>query len=447
MIRVFISILLVLAITTPVFAGGARDEARWSPSVSKHGERNFRHHSDRPFQTRVQLGPRPFFLVDDMDESALKRKLASCKKGPFRQTAFSIGHRGAPLQFPEHTRESYEAAARMGAGILECDVTFTADQELVCRHSQCDLHTTTNILATPLAGKCSLPFQPALYDAAGNLVRPARARCCTSDITLEEFKSLQGKMDTADTTATTVNAYMDVTAASRTDLYNNRGTLLSHRESIELFKKLGVGMMPELKAARVRMPFNGFTQQDYAQKIIEEYKAAGISPQRVWLQSFSLNDIGYWLDNEPIFAEQAVYLDDRYVAGLDHRNPNTWLPSMEDLVARGVNIIAPPMWMLLEVENGEIVPSVYATAAKQAGLDIVTWTLEHDGPLANGGGWTYQTINGNNPNPQYPEPGVIDNDGDIYHALHVLAQDVGILGVFSDWPASVTYYANCMSLK
>ena len=77
-------------------------------------------------------------------------------KGPFRESDFSIGHRGAPLQFPEHTKESYEAAARMGAGILECDVTFTKDRQLVCRHSQCDLHTTTNILAIPaLAAKCT----------------------------------------------------------------------------------------------------------------------------------------------------------------------------------------------------------------------------------------------------------------------------------------------------
>ena len=43
-------------------------------------------------------------------------------------TDFSIGHRGAALQFPEHTKESYEAGARMGAGILECDVTFTKDR-------------------------------------------------------------------------------------------------------------------------------------------------------------------------------------------------------------------------------------------------------------------------------------------------------------------------------
>ena len=59
-------------------------------------------------------------------------------------------YRGAPLQFPEHTKEAYEADARIGAGIVECDITFTQNGGLVCRHSECDLHTTTNIVATPL---------------------------------------------------------------------------------------------------------------------------------------------------------------------------------------------------------------------------------------------------------------------------------------------------------
>ena len=31
--------------------------------------------------------------------------------------------------------------------------------------------------------------------------------------------------------------------------------------------------------------------------------------------------------------------------------------------------------------------------------------------------------------------------------LDVLAQDVGIRGIFSDWAATVTYYANCMGMK
>jgi glycerophosphoryl diester phosphodiesterase len=180
-------------------------------------------------------------------------------------TDFSIGHRGAALQFPEHTKESYEAAARMGAGIVECDVTFTKDKELVCRHSQCDLHTTTNILATPLAAKCTQNFKKAEFDAAGNLVSPASAQCCTSDITLAEFKTLKRKMDAFNDRATTVEEFMDATPSFRTDLYASKGTLLSHAESIDLFKKLDVKMTPELKFPSVPMPFNGYTQEQYAQ--------------------------------------------------------------------------------------------------------------------------------------------------------------------------------------
>ena len=107
----------------------------------------------------IQLGPRPIFLVNKLEEGQLKKELKNCQNEIFMRSDFSIAHRGAPLQFPEHTRESYEAAAIMGAGIGECDVTFTKDKELVCRHSQCDLHTTTNILTQPqLAAKCSVPF-------------------------------------------------------------------------------------------------------------------------------------------------------------------------------------------------------------------------------------------------------------------------------------------------
>ncbi|WP_286741380.1 glycerophosphodiester phosphodiesterase family protein, partial [Pseudoalteromonas sp. UBA2102] len=153
----------------------------------------------------IQLGTRADYLINDMVQSDLKTKLESCTDGPFYRTDFSIGHRGAPMQYPEHTKESYIAAARMGAGIVECDVTFTSDKELVCRHSQCDLHTTTNILAIPeLAAKCSVPFTPA--NAASGT--PATAKCCTSDISLSEFLTLEGKMDGANTQATTVGEYM-----------------------------------------------------------------------------------------------------------------------------------------------------------------------------------------------------------------------------------------------
>src|SRR5687767_7639610 len=120
----------------------------------------------------IQLGARPYYLVQGMDAGSLKSRLLKCQNGPFRRTNFSIAHRGAPLQFPEHTRESYEAGARMGAGIVECDVTFTKHGDLVCRHGQNDLHTTTNILATPLAATCIKPFTPATLDASGKVITP-----------------------------------------------------------------------------------------------------------------------------------------------------------------------------------------------------------------------------------------------------------------------------------
>ena len=286
----------------------------------------------------VLLGPRPLYLVDDMDESELRATLRRCAAGPFERTDFSIGHRGAPLQFPEHTEESYRAAARMGAGILECDVTFTQDEQLVCRHSQCDLHTTTNILAVPeLAAKCRQPFTPA----DPQLGTPASAMCCTSDITLAEFKTLEGRMDAANPAATTVAEYLSGTAAWRIDLYSP-GKLLSHAESIALFASLGAKFTPELKAPSVAMPFGGdYTQADYAQQLIDEYKTAGVDPKDVFVQSFELDDVRYWIEHEPEFGEQAIYLDDRYEEwGFDHADPSTWSPTMAELAAAGINIIA-----------------------------------------------------------------------------------------------------------
>jgi len=380
--------------------------------------------------TNIQVGPRPYFLVAEMADSPLKARLQSCANGPFRKTDFSIGHRGAAMMFPEHTQESYEAAARMGAGIVECDVTFTKDKELVCRHAQNDLHTTTNILATPLAAKCTQPFTP--FDAAKNT--PASAECRASDITLAEFKTLRGKMDAFNPKASTAQEFMDGTAKWRTDLYSGptSGTLMSHQESIALFKKLGVKMTPELKSASVAMPFEGFSQAQYAQKMVDEYKAAGVPASQVFAQSFDKNDVLYWIKNEPAFGKQAVFLDDaEKVADLPG------LQELQRYKQEGIQIVAPPIFALLDVKDGKLAVSAYAKNAKQAGLGIIAWSLERSGLLAAGkGGWYYQTVNP-----------VMQRESDMLRAVDVLARDVGVMGIFSDWPATVSYYASCMGLK
>jgi len=389
----------------------------------------------------VQLGTRPVYLVESMDDGELKEQLLACSDGPYSKTNFSIGHRGAPLQFPEHTVESYVAAADMGAGIMECDVTFTKDRELVCRHSQCDLHTTTNILAVPeLAAKCSKGFTPAKLDKqTGKVIQAATAKCCTSDISVEEFLSLRGKNDVANPAAQTVDEYLKGSAGSGPESQIENGTLLTHKQSIELFKSLDLGMTPELKAPQVNMPFNGdYSQQDYATQLMEEYIAAGVDPAQVWPQSFNLKDVEYWIRNYPEFGKQAIYLDGRYSSrSFNPEAASTWKPSMKSLVDSGVEIIAPPIWALVqESRDKKIVPSEYAVQAKAAGLDIITWSFERSGSLNAGGGWYFQTVKD-----------LVNNDGAVYDVLDVIAQDVGAIAVFSDWPATVTYYANCMGIK
>jgi glycerophosphoryl diester phosphodiesterase len=397
-------------------------------------------------RSSVQVGPRPYYLIDQMSASPLKRKLEQCSAGPFYKTDFSIGHRGGgTLQFPEHTKESHEAGSRMGAGIQECDVTFTKDRQLVCRHDQCDLHTTTNILATPLAKMCSQPFSPAEFDASGRRTKAASALCCTSDLSVAEYKTLKGKMDASNPNARTVAEYLGGTANWRTDLYSTGGTLLTHKESIELIKSLGSKFTPELKgpnrSAHLQVESVFGSQANYAQAMIDDYKSAGISPRKVWAQSFNKDDVLYWIKNEPAFGRQAVYLDDA--------NTLSDVPTLADLkgyAAQGIKIVAPPMWVLLAVDgSGKIVPSQYAKDAKAAGLDIITWTIERSGRIKEE---VLPTKGTNAPSFYYQTTlDALHNDGDLMTTLDVLAKQVGILGIFSDWSGTVSYYASCMGLK
>jgi glycerophosphoryl diester phosphodiesterase len=379
----------------------------------------------------IQLGARPFYLIDGMDEGKLKDKLKQCADGPFYRSQFSIGHRGAALQFPEHTRESYQAAARMGAGIVECDVTFTRDGELVCRHAECDLHTTTNIVTTALNNKCSVP-----WSAEG-----PSPQCCASDLTLDEFKTLRGKMDAANPAATTAQAYLGGTAPWRTELYTGRGTLVTLKESIELNKQLGVKHTPELKSGnpeRINETFG--SQANYAQKMIDEFKAAGVAPEDVWPQSFNKDDVLYWISNEPRYGRQAVYLDS-IDPTVNPPIPRQTMDELRQLKKKGVKIIAPPLFALLAVNGqNEIVPSQYALDIKEFGFDIITWSFERS-DLRRGAAFAgfYYLFDS--------QGKAVKKDSDMYKALDVLARKVGILGIFSDWPATVTYYANCMGLK
>ncbi|GAP84407.2 putative glycerophosphoryl diester phosphodiesterase family protein [Rosellinia necatrix] len=347
-------------------AGGSRARDQPPPPKARHTHRN------------VELGPRPEYLVRDMDEGWLKDRLTSCLD----------------------------------------DVN----------------------------AKCTTPFRPATTadggGGGGGGGRPATALCCTSDITLAEFKTLCGKMDGFNASAATAADYLGGTPAWRTDLYATCGTLLSHREFIAAVEARGGGAVQfttELKAPRVPMPFQGdYTTERYEQQVVDEYVAAGVHPSRVWLQSFAFADVAYWLARAPDFGRQAVLLDQSGDApGSSIAAAAANLSFYRDA---GVRIVAPPLQYLVAVDgDGEYVPSEYAKTARRLGLGIITWSLERSGPLARvaaNGDYYYSTV-----------LNATRRDGDMYRLVDVLARKVGVLGIFSDWSATVTFYANCFGLS
>ena len=205
---------------------------------------------------------------------------------------------------------------------------------------------------------------------------------------------------------------------------------------------------PELKGGDPTRITNVFgSQAEYAQKFANELWEAGVKPRDVWPQSFSVEDVLYWIDNTT-YGKQAVYLLDYNaidpVNDIVIQSPYDKMDRTEYfkmLKKRGVRIIAPAMPALLAVDNGgRIVPSRLAKDLKGMGFDIITWTFERSDLRqgASKAGFYYDFD---------PTGAAIKKDSDMYQALDVLAREVKILGIFSDWPATVTYYANCMGLK
>src|SRR5262249_900482 len=157
------------------------------------------------------------------------------------------------------------------------------------------------------------------------------------------------------------------------------------------------------------------------------YRAADVDPKKVWAQSFDLNDILYWIHNEPAFGRQAVYLDS-IDATVNPPIPRQTKAQLAALKAAGVQIFAPPMNALLDVDAaGNVVPSQYALDIKAAGLKIISWSFERvDLTKGAAGKGSYYAFD--------PTGAAIRRDSDMYKALDVLAKQVKVIGMFSDWP-------------
>eukprot|EP00659_Diplonema_papillatum_P008228 gene8228-12701_t len=180
-------------------------------------------------------------------------------------------------------------------------------------------------------------------------------------------------------------------------------------------------MTPELKSGN--MPAD-FSREDFILKAINEYRTASVPGSDVFMQSFLLDDIKYITTpgNANDFADSAVFLTDPVSDGL----PADLEQYMRDLVASGIKYIAPAVNALATVNGQALVQTPYAVQAKAAGLKIIGWSWERSA-------WYYQSVSS-----------LLDTDSKLMHFLHFLAQEVRIVGLFSDWPATTGFYANCM---
>jgi glycerophosphoryl diester phosphodiesterase len=269
-------------------------------------------------------------------------------------------------------------------------------------------------------------------------------------LTLDEFRQLTGKMDASNPNARTPAEFLGGTANWRTDLYTGRGTLMTMAASIRLNQAMGVKHTPELKGGdeeRIKAVFGG--QAQYAQAFADTLKAGKVSPKDAWPQSFNVNDVLYWIKHTA-YGRQAVFLVDydaandtillSDTAGKPIEAKDDQIKFFMELKRAGVRIVAPPIPALLAVDGDQVVPSQLAKDLKRMGFDVITWTLERSDVRqgASKAGYYFDFD---------PTGTAIKTDGDLYKALDVLAKQVKILGIFSDWPATVTYYANCMGLK
>ncbi|RHY46105.1 hypothetical protein DYB30_012828, partial [Aphanomyces astaci] len=88
------------------------------------------------------------------------------------------------------------------------------------------------------------------------------------------------------------------------------------------------------------------------------------------------------------------------------------------------------------MQHGRLVASQIGLQARRAGLDIIGWSLERQGVLANDivdDTWYYQSV--------LP---AIHNEGFALEAMHVFVQELQLVGLFSDWAGTPAYYANCV---
>ncbi len=148
--------------------------------------------------------------------------------------------------------------------------------------------------------------------------------------------------------------------------------------------------------------------------------------------------------------------DDDCVGAAEHE-----CRSVRHLADLGVNVFSPPIRSLVAASSTgdhSIMPSDAALSLQAMGVAIGSWSAERAGcaddtaplavqpasagPCGFGGGWYYDPLEGE----------ATFQHIDVLRVLDVLFKPVteggvGIVGIFSDFPATVSAYINCIAQR
>ena len=409
----------------PRAAGRARSKWRNEQRLerSKHPARS------APVLSRQRHGGRP----------AQAAAAGVRRRGPFKQSDFSIGHRGAALQFPEHTRSPTRRRARMGAGILECDVTFTKDKRAgLPARAERPAHDHQHPRRRRWPPSAPSRSRRPIFDADGKLITPASAECRTSDITLAEFKTLtrqDGRVQPARADAAGVprrHGELPHRPLRRPDQRPPADPQGEHRAVQEARREDDARAQDAERGDAVQRLHAGGLRAEDDRRVQGGRRArraacsrsrstrttccTGSSTSRRSAGRRSTSTTPNVVADLPGFAELAGYK------------------------AQGINIVGAADLRAAGARRQRTTSCRRSTRtdAKAAGLDIITWTLERSGILADGNnGFYYQTFDSGHQARRRHDAG----------CSTCWPAQVGILGIFSDWPATVTYYANCMNIR
>ncbi|ORY39592.1 PLC-like phosphodiesterase [Rhizoclosmatium globosum] len=411
----------------------------------------------------------------------MRNAIATCEN-PLAFNLEAIGHRGAALVAPEETIKSWQIGVDSGAGFIECDAAVTKDLQLTCRHSTCDLHFTTDILTRPeMVAKCSTPFTPASNGTA------AKVNCCTYDFTMEEMSKLCSIMESGtNPKATTPDEYL-VNSTPFRSVGLAKGEchkMVSHKDYLKFAKSKNVNVIPELKDTTEKGTQDFLKSKNSSIEFLADLMASELreigftAPLDANFRNAKRGTIGimqtfdrrvarYWKTSKNKDLSVEYMWESDFNSTLTEKDCDEPADCGTDdvvlgMMNLGVELISPAFNYYVTAENHRIVESkgsknLKALKAKSGkNTYFGSWSLERSGCASHYGssnatfnaekglgaiggcGWYYNTVEGE---------ATFGQHEDTLLMLDVLFKQVGLVGLFSDFPASVSMYSNCILNK